>query len=306
MSAWDEAGLGAYLPPETVLGQIEAAVVVTDRQSNLRYANAYAAKLFDFPDAPERLVGRSLGSLGFEEEDLGRAAELAKQVLRGRAWDGTLVAVQPGGSRVFIRAQAVPLRHPSGSIDGIVIVGRRATRHSSQQEGDRIGLLERIGERLARSLELDVTLRQVAETLVPQFADHCLIDLFQGDKLVRKAQLHARGWMPEPGSWAMTGEQISYPVGHFCQRAMSRRDTVLVADVADEQVPRMRQASLDTFDHLGVRSAIATPLIARGQLLGVMILALSSLSERQHRRYAADDGDFLGAIGSRVAVAIDN
>jgi len=52
MSAWDEAGLGAYLPPETVLGQIEAAVVVTDRQSNLRYANAYAAKLFDFPDAP--------------------------------------------------------------------------------------------------------------------------------------------------------------------------------------------------------------------------------------------------------------
>ena len=176
MRAWDEAGLGAYLPPETVLGQIEAAVVVTDRQSNLRYANAYAAKLFDFPDAPERLVGRSLVSLGFEEEDLGRAAELAKQVLRGRAWDGTLVAVRPGGSRVFIRAQAVPLRDPSGSIDGIVIVGRRATRHSSQQEGDRIGLLERIGERLAQSLELDVTLRHVAEAPVPHYADHCFID----------------------------------------------------------------------------------------------------------------------------------
>ena len=45
MSAWDEAGLGAYLPPETVLGQIEAAVVVTDRQSNLRYANAYAGRM---------------------------------------------------------------------------------------------------------------------------------------------------------------------------------------------------------------------------------------------------------------------
>ena len=86
--------MSAYLPPDTVLGQIEAAVVVTDQQSNLLYANAYAAKLFDFPDAPERLVGRSLLSLGFEEEDLGKAADLVKQVLRGRAWDGTFASVR--------------------------------------------------------------------------------------------------------------------------------------------------------------------------------------------------------------------
>src|SRR5262249_61404697 len=105
MTAWDEAALGAYLLPDAGLGQIEAAVVVTDRRSNLLYANAYAAKLFDFPDAPERLVGRSLLSLGFEEEDLGKAAELAKQVLRGRAWDGTFASVRPGGPRTCILAQ---------------------------------------------------------------------------------------------------------------------------------------------------------------------------------------------------------
>ena len=191
MTGPDEA-VSAYLPPETVLGQIEAAVVVTDQQSNLLYANAYAAKLFDFPDAPERLVGRSLLSLGFEEEDLGKAADLAKQVLQ-RACLGRDVRLGPvGGSRVYIRAQAVPLRSPSGAIDGIVIVGRQATRRSSQQERDRIGLLERIGERLARSLELGITLRHVAETLVPQLADHCFIDLIQGDKLFRRAQINAR------------------------------------------------------------------------------------------------------------------
>ena len=203
MSGLDEAALGAHLPPDTVLGQIEAAVVVTDRLSNLLYANAYAAKLFDFPDTPERLVGRSLLSLGFEEEDLGKAAELAKQVLQGRAWDGTFASVRSGGSRMFIRAQAVPLRNPSGTIDGIVIVGRQATRRSSQHERDRIGLLERIGERLARSLELGLTLRHVAETLVPQFADHCFIDLFQGEKLIRRAQINAGGWTPSPvpGPW---------------------------------------------------------------------------------------------------------
>ena len=306
MSAWDEAGLGAYLPPETVLGQIEAAVVVTDRQSNLRYANAYAAKLFDFPDAPERLVGRSLVSLGFEEENLGKAAELAKQVLRGRAWDGTLVTVQPRGSRVFIHAQAVPLRHPSGSIDGIVIVGRRATRHSSQQEGDRIGLLERIGERLARSLELDVTLRHVAETLVPHFADHCFIDLFQGEKLIRRAQINAGGWEPKPGTWAKVGEPITYPEGHFCQQAMARREAVLVSDLVYNEYPAPNEQSMRASEDVGLTSVVAAPLVARGELLGVICLALSHLTEREEPRYDVDDRDFLGAVASRVAVAIDN
>src|SRR5260370_26844734 len=124
MSSWDEAVVGAYLPADTVLGQIEAAVVVTDRLSNLLYANAYAAKLFGFPDAPERLVGRSLLSLGFEEGDLGKAAELAKQVLHGRSWDGTFASVRSEGSQVFVRAQPMPLRHPSAAIDGIVIIAR--------------------------------------------------------------------------------------------------------------------------------------------------------------------------------------
>jgi PAS domain S-box-containing protein len=306
MTAWDEAALGAYLLPDTVLGQIEAAVVVADRRSNLLYANAYAAKLFDFPDAPERLVGRSLLSLGFEEEDVGKAAELAKQVLGGRAWDGTFASVRPGGSRMFIRAQAVPLRHLSGSIDGIVIVGRQATRRSSQQEGDRIALLERIGERLARSLELSLTLRHVAETLVPHFADHCFIDLLQGEKLIRRAQINAGGWTPKPGTWAKVGEQITYPEGHFCQQAMARRDAVLISDLVYSEYPAPNEQSMQASEDVGLTSIVAAPLVARGELLGVICLALSQLTEREEQRYDLDDRDFLGAVASRVAVAIDN
>jgi len=301
----DESVVSAYLPPDTVLGQIEAAVVVTDPQSNLRYANAYAARLFDFPDAPERLVGRSLLSLGFEEEDLGKAAELAKQVLRGRAWEGTF-SVRPGGSRVFIRAQAVPLRHPSGAIDGIVIVGRLATRRSSEQERERIGLLERIGERLARSLELGLTLRHVAEALVPQFADHCFIDLYQGDKLFRRAQINAGGWEPAPGTWAAVGEQINYPEGHFCQQAMSRLDPVLVSNLVYTEFPAPHARSMRASADVGLTSIVAAPLVARGELLGVISLALSRLTEREEPQYDIDDRDFLGAVASRVAVAIDN
>ena len=299
------AALSPAPGPADILAQLEAAVVVTDRDGNLVYANPFAVRLFGFPDEAAHLVGRSLASLGFEDGDSPRVHDLVTQVVRGRSWEGTFACRRVDGSRLLVRARASALHDPSGEIVGIAMMGREATMRGGQSERDRLRLLERIGERLAHSLELDVTLRQVAETLVPQFADHCVIDLFQADKLVRRAQLHARGWVPEPGSWAMIGEQISYPVGHFCERAMARRDTV-VADIADEQVPDMRQASLDACERIGLRSVIATPLIARGELLGVMSLALSGLTERPHRRYTADDSEVIGAIGSRVAVAIDN
>jgi PAS domain S-box-containing protein len=306
VTAWGEDALRAYLPADTVLGQIEAAVLVTDRSSNLLFANPYAVRLFDLPDDTGLVAGRSIFSLGFQEGDVGKAAGMVQQVLRGRAWDGAFTNVRADGSRIFVQVQAMPLRHPTGTIDGVVIIARRATRRTNPPERDRIGLLERIGERLAHSLELDLTLRHVAETLVPQFADHCFIDLLHGDKLIRRAQINARGWEPPPGSWAQVGEQIIYPEGHFCQLAMSRLDAVVVQDLRSGQFPAPHQQSLRASREVGLVSIVAAPLCARGELLGVMSLALSQLTDRAERHYDADDGDFVGAIAGRVAVAIDN
>ena len=176
----------------------------------------------------------------------------------------------------------------------------------SPREHDRIGLLERIGERLAGSLELNVTLRHVAETLVPQFADHCFIDLLHGDKLIRRAQSNARGWTPPPGSWAQVGEQVYYPDGHFCQQAMAQLDAVVVPDLRDRRFPAPNTRSLRAREEVGVVSAVAAPLCARGELLGVMSLGLSRLSGPGERHYDADDRGFMAAIAGRVAIAIDN
>jgi PAS domain S-box-containing protein len=306
MTGWRDAAYPSYLPPETVLDQVETAVVVTDRLNNLLFANAFAQKLFGVSADAQHLVGRPVLSLGFEVEDLGKAVELARQVLRGRTWEGTIASRRGDGSRVFVRATAVPLRHPSGAIDGIAIFAREATRRGSQREHERLALLERIGERLAGSLELGATLRHVADTLVPQFADHCFIDLCQGDKLVRRAAVHARGWTPRPGTWAAVGEQIRYPEGHFCQLAMTRLDTVLVADATGVRFPSPSPASQEACDDVGMLSIVAAPLLARGELLGVMSLALSRLSGREEQCYDAYDREFLSAVASRVAVAIDN
>src|SRR5438045_7744804 len=117
MTGWRD-GHPSSLPAETVLDQVETAVVVTDRLNNLRYANSFARKLFGVSADAQQLVGRPVLSLGFEVEDVGKAVELARQVLRGHAWEGTMASRRGDGSRGFVRASAVPLRHPSGAIDG--------------------------------------------------------------------------------------------------------------------------------------------------------------------------------------------
>jgi serine phosphatase RsbU (regulator of sigma subunit) len=303
MNPWPDPG-ESFLPAAMLLDQAEMAVIVTDRRSNLLYANAYALRLFEAPVDAGPFIGQSVLAIAFGE-DRDKVADLTGSVLRGRTWEGTFVSTCRDGSGRLIRAYAVPLRHPSGAIDGVCIFARAAGR-GSLAERNRIGLLERIGEKLGGSLELDATLRHVTEMLVPQFADHCFIDLFQGDKLVRRVQTHAHGWEPPPGGWAEVGEQVRYPEGHFCQQAMARSEIVVVADLAEEDYPAPSADSMRASREIDIVSVVALPLYARGELLGVMSLALSGLTDRSGRRYGTDDRDLFGAIASRIAIAIDN
>jgi PAS domain S-box-containing protein len=304
---WDDAAFDAYLPSDMILGEAEVGVIVADRLSNLLYLNRHAARLLGLSADASKFAGQPLHALGFlGGEDLTKAADMARQVLRGRPWEGTFAGQRKEGGVVFVRTLAVPLRHAGGDIDGMVLLATEAGRRDLQRDQDRFGLLERIGERLAGSLELDATLRHVAEVLVPQFADHCFIDLLEGDQLIRRVQVHAARWEPPPGTWAQVGEQIRYPEGHFCQQAMSRLETIVVPDLNSEYYPAPSQASMVASDEAGLTSVLAAPLYARGELLGVMSLALSRLTHRFDPHYDMSDRDLFGAIASRVAVAIDN
>ncbi|MCO6011237.1 SpoIIE family protein phosphatase [Actinoallomurus purpureus] len=303
MKRWGDSPVDALLPPKTVLDAAEMAVIVCDRFGNVIYTNAFTETLLGY-GGPE-YIGRSWLSLGVAEEDHEQAKDLGRRVLRGGVWEGTFCNVRVDGSTVYTRAYAVPLRHPSGGVEGLVIFAREALR-SNQRDQDRYGLLERIGERLAGSLELQQTLRRVADTLIPQFADHCFIDLFSGDKLFRRVSRHGGGFTPPPGTWAEVGETVEYPPGHFCAKAMARRDAVLIEDVVADRMKAPHPASKRLGDEVGVTSIVAAPLLARGELLGVMSLALSSISVRPDPHYDGFDRDLIGAIASRVALAIDN
>jgi PAS domain S-box-containing protein len=288
-----------------ILGHLETAVLVVDHDGCLRYANDFAAALFGFAD-PRDLTNVPFRQLGFDDEDISKVENLENLACRGRQWEGTLAIRHKDGSVFFVRMNAAPLRGSRGEVAGSVIMASPAVQVGTQGLAGRRGLLNRIGERLGGSLELDETLRRVAETLVPQFADHCFIDLRTSDGLVRRVQMNALGWEPPDAGWAKPGEKVVYPPGHFCKQAVDQAETILIEDLAEEAFTPTTAESLQATKAIGMTSVIAAPLHLRGQNLGVMTLALSSLTKRDARHYVADDRDLVAAIASRVSVAVDN
>jgi serine phosphatase RsbU (regulator of sigma subunit) len=303
----DDATFGAHSPAELIVSQAQLGIIAVDREGCVQFVNPHAARILRLPEDGARSAGRPLADLGLiPADDQPRAEDMSRQVLRGLTWEDTFPRTRADGGLSFIRTIAVPLRRPSGDIGGMMLMLSETSRRDTQREQDRLRLLERIGDRLSGSLELDVTLRQVAQILLPQFADHCFIDLLQGDKLIRRAQAHAGGWMPPRGSWAEVGTQVHYPPGHFSEQAMSRLETIVVPDLHAEYYPAPSKESMAASDEAGLTSVLAAPLYARGELLGVISLALSRLTERQDPHYDLSDRDLIGAIAGRVSVAIDN
>src|SRR4030081_969647 len=106
-------------------------------------------------------------------------------------------------------------------------------------------------------MKLSASLRHVSETLVPQFADHCSIDLFHGDKLIRRAQVNADGWTPPPGSWARVGEQVRDPEAPSSQQAMTRLDAILAENLEDIRPAKApNQRSLEAAEQVGMHSVV--------------------------------------------------
>ena len=110
MARWSESPAA-----ELVLSQAEIGVIVADRDGIVMFSNEYVARLLRLTGPGASLVGEPLGGLGLlPDSEPGRAAEIARQVLSGVAWEDTFAGHRTDGSLLFVRELAVPLRRPVG------------------------------------------------------------------------------------------------------------------------------------------------------------------------------------------------
>jgi PAS domain S-box-containing protein len=155
---------------------------------------------------------------------------------------------------------------------------------------------------LARSLDHETTLREVARLAVPDVADWCgvlLVDSGDGerelssgyaDPALEAVLLEIRRSRREE-----TGASES-------RRVAETGEPILASDVRAAIDDTIAAPQRELVERLAPKSYMIVPLAARGRAIGSMTL----LSTRAGRHYAESDLAFAAALAERCALAIDN
>jgi PAS domain S-box-containing protein len=177
-------------------------------------------------------------------------------------------------------------------------------RERSRTYTGKLALLDQIGAIADGSLSLADTLKRATKLTVPAAADFALVDAVHRGEVTRAA-VRARGrsdWRAVEA--ALRARKPSVPFW--------LRDPQFGIPPVPRYVPRVSDGHIDILSHddadraflasLGMRSFLTVPMIARGNLLGTLTLAVAW----SKRRYRRDDLAFAKALAGRLALALDN
>ena len=176
---------------------------------------------------------------------------------------------------------------------------------AAESARDRLEFMAKGSELLSASLDVDTTLAQLAELVVPRLADWCSIELLEDDGRLRNAgTAHV-----DPDRVKLAAQlRKRYPINpddrvgvpNVIRTGRSELfaeipDELLVQNARDEEHLRLMRG-------LGVSSILVVPLTARGHTFGAMTLVWA---ESGHH-YTEEDLRFAEDLARRAAVAADN
>jgi PAS domain S-box-containing protein len=208
-----------------------------------------------------------------------------------------------------------PIFNGSGEVTA---VGMAAFDSSEQHWArQRLAVLDEASSRLGRSLDLWRTAEELAELIVPRFAEFASVDLYDevlhgeepgyvasdsGVTLRRVAHLSTARDLSVIG----VGETDTYPEFSPPARAIRTGQAVLSGGTGDPDFDRWMAAVPQRASKLHaeggmVTSVLAVPLIARGTTLGVTVLFRARMDE-----FNEDDFTLAKELAGRAALCADN
>ena len=193
-----------------------------------------------------------------------------------------------------------------GGHDG---AGRLAVGAAPDVRVSHLQLLVQAGQVLGSSLDFHETLQHAASSIVPHMADLCVVDLLDEER--QRVQMVAVGHVDPAKAERARQLRERYPVGLGSTEAIDGVGAVIRTG-QPALVPIVTKARLESYardmdhlrllEHVGLRSIIITPLVARGTTIGALMLVWSETD----RHYDESDLRFAEEFAHRAALAVDN
>jgi PAS domain S-box-containing protein len=283
------SGRGAFRL-ERLAGVVDAVsepITVQDRDGRVVFANAAAIRASGRESFEELVAAEWPARLDrFEiEDELGRQIEPSELPSRIALLTGephTLTIHwrdRVAGTEGWSSLSAVPLLDDKGRPEYSVNITHDVTESKLVEEALRISearsrLLADATRDLDESLNLDRTIDTALAVAVPHLADWATLDLVQPDGTVERVGVAVADPSRAELADRMRGFSVEPGAGRAGDRAIAERRPV-IANMAPESLvdDPTRPGVIETIRELGTTSAMAVPLVARGNVEGVLFLA---------------------------------
>lgn len=306
----------------TILESAPDGLAVVDADGHIVLVNQRIERMFGY--AREELLGRPIELLVPERlRRLHASHRLAYQAaprtrpmgagldLRARRKDGSELPVEISLSPVVVGGRALVIavvrdisERKEAEQRAQQLFREQVLRAEAEAGQRRQAFLAEVSARLSSSLDVDGTLRRVAELMVPSLADWCVVDVVEVDGSLRRAAVAH----PDPELahllWELGQPRQIDPSGPHPHAVVARTGHPIFQPEATEDVLRafaQDEASLPLVRRLERAAGIVVPLIARGRTLGVLDLAT-----RTPGRYTPVDFSLAQDVAQRCALAMDN
>jgi PAS domain S-box-containing protein len=278
------------------------AVISKDLEGIVTTWNPAAEKLYGY--SAEAAIGRHISFL-IPPDHKDEEQMILDKVSHGESLQTyETERIRADGTRIAVSLTISQIRSPVHGVIGASVIARDVTSIKRRRQAQEFLLAA--SRLLDTSLDPDRTARTIVATAVPALAELCVIDFLRedgwlGDSVVAGIDPNAAKHLEEIRRSSPLDPAGQHPVAQVLRsgRPMIWRDLKapgVVEDVA--QNPEHRQL----MDEAGYNSAVVVPLVARGRTLG----ALSFLHAHGDLRFDPDDLDFLGELGERAALVLDN
>jgi PAS domain S-box-containing protein len=188
---------------------------------------------------------------------------------------------------------------------GLMAIWLALSRQDLERARFRDRLVADAGAAMSGALDHDVALIELARLAARRLSDWCFVFLREDDGSVRQVAVAHVDPERQRLAWELL---IRYPLNPARPEGPAKAirtgrsellrevpDRVLRAMSADEENLRLLKA-------LGLQSAMITPLVARGRILGAIAFA----SAESDRRFGPDDLALAEDLTARAAVIVDN
>jgi signal transduction histidine kinase len=176
---------------------------------------------------------------------------------------------------------------------------------AEREARERLAFLSQASAALSSSLDYEETLRRLADLVVPQVADWCVIDMLGEDGSIGRVAIAHRDPEKVRVGWEFSRRYPTDPEAEQGVAQVLRSGEAQFLPVVDDGLLALSSRGdpewLRIVRELGLSSSITVPLIVREQVLGAL-----SLLRAQGRHFGEADFDLARELARRAAAAVDN